>query len=131
MDRSTTSPDRFPDEGVAGAGAAADTGLCGEEPRNRCAVDGGRFARKPTVPESWFQDAGQPYPRDWRRFLRCRPPPRSVAARRLSHRSCLPQRLREIACKELVELVIDCLDGVLSALKAKLQQHLDGCQGPR
>jgi len=71
MDRSTTSPGRFPDEGVAGAGAAADPALRGEEPRNRCAVDGAVDRATPTVPDSWFQDAGQPYPRHWRRFLRC------------------------------------------------------------
>jgi predicted MFS family arabinose efflux permease len=36
----------------------------------------------------------------------------------------------ELACQELVELVTDYLDGVLSPdLKATLQQHLDGCDG--
>jgi len=36
----------------------------------------------------------------------------------------------EIACKELVELVTDHLDGALPAdLDAMVQQHLDGCDG--
>jgi len=36
----------------------------------------------------------------------------------------------DVACKELVELVTDYLDGVLpSDLNDKFQQHLDGCDG--
>jgi len=49
--------------------AAANTALRGEEPRNRFARWTARwFARMPTVPGSRFQDAGEPFPRHWRRF---------------------------------------------------------------
>jgi RNA polymerase sigma-70 factor, ECF subfamily len=51
------------------ARAAANTALRGEEPRNRFARWTARwFARTPTVPESEFQEAGEPFPRHWRRF---------------------------------------------------------------
>lgn len=51
------------------ARAAANTALRGEEPRNRFARWTARwFARTPTVPESRFQDADEPYPDHWRRF---------------------------------------------------------------
>jgi RNA polymerase sigma-70 factor (ECF subfamily) len=51
------------------ARAAANTALRIEEPRNRFARWTARwFARTPTLPESRFQDADEPYPRHWRRF---------------------------------------------------------------
>jgi RNA polymerase sigma-70 factor, ECF subfamily len=51
------------------ARAAANTALRGEEPRNRFARWTARwFARTPTVPGSRFQDAGERFPRHWRRF---------------------------------------------------------------
>jgi RNA polymerase sigma-70 factor, ECF subfamily len=51
------------------ARAAANTALRGQEPRNRFARWTARwFARTPTVPESRFQEAGEPFPRHWRRF---------------------------------------------------------------
>ena len=51
------------------ARAAANTALRGEEPRNRFARWTARwFARTPTVAGSRFQDAGEPFPRHWRRF---------------------------------------------------------------
>lgn len=51
------------------ARGAANTALRGEEPRNRFARWTARwFARTPTVPAAWFQDAGEPFPRHWRRF---------------------------------------------------------------
>jgi RNA polymerase sigma-70 factor, ECF subfamily len=51
------------------ARAAANAVLRGEEPRNRFARWTARwFADAPTVPESRFQDAGEPFPRHWRRF---------------------------------------------------------------
>jgi RNA polymerase sigma-70 factor (ECF subfamily) len=51
------------------ARAAANTALRGEEPRTRFARWTARwFARTPTVPGSQFQDAGEPFPRHWRRF---------------------------------------------------------------
>lgn len=51
------------------ARAAANTALRGEEPRNRFARWTARwFKRTPTVPESRFQDADEPYPGHWRRF---------------------------------------------------------------
>ena len=51
------------------ARAAANTALRGEEPRNRFARWTARwFARTPTVPESRFQNAGEPFPRHWRSF---------------------------------------------------------------
>jgi RNA polymerase sigma-70 factor (ECF subfamily) len=51
------------------ARAAANTALRGEEPRNRFARWTARwFTRTPTVPDSWFQRAGEPFPRHWRRF---------------------------------------------------------------
>lgn len=52
--------------------------------------------------------------------------------------SAFPRRRRvaaeaasaELACRELVELVTDYLDGVLpSELQAEVRQHLDGCDG--
>jgi RNA polymerase sigma-70 factor, ECF subfamily len=49
--------------------AATDAALRGEEPRNRFARWTARwFAPTPTVAESRFQDAGEPYPRHWRKF---------------------------------------------------------------
>jgi RNA polymerase sigma-70 factor (ECF subfamily) len=49
--------------------AAADAALRAEEPRNRFARWTARwFAPTPTVAQSRFQDAGEPYPRHWRRF---------------------------------------------------------------
>jgi len=51
------------------ARAAANTRLRGEEPRTRFARQPARwFAPTPTVPASRFQDAGEPFPRHWRRF---------------------------------------------------------------
>jgi DNA-directed RNA polymerase specialized sigma24 family protein len=51
------------------ARAAANTALRTEEPRTRFARWTARwFARTPSVPESWFQGPGEPYPRHWRRF---------------------------------------------------------------
>lgn len=49
--------------------AATDAALRGEEPRNRFARWTARwFAPTPTVAASRFQDAGEPFPRHWRRF---------------------------------------------------------------
>jgi RNA polymerase sigma-70 factor, ECF subfamily len=49
--------------------AAADAAMRGEEPRNRFARWTARwFAPTPTVAASRFQDAGEPFPRHWRRF---------------------------------------------------------------
>jgi RNA polymerase sigma-70 factor, ECF subfamily len=51
------------------ARAAANTALRGEEPRNRFARWAAWwFERTPTVPESRFQDADEPFPGHWRRF---------------------------------------------------------------
>ena len=51
------------------ARSVANTSLRGEEPRTRFARQPARwFAPKPAVPESRFQDAGEPFPRHWRRF---------------------------------------------------------------
>ena len=51
------------------ARAAANTRLRGEEPRTRFARQPARwFAPTPAVPESRFQDVGEPFPRHWRRF---------------------------------------------------------------
>jgi RNA polymerase sigma-70 factor, ECF subfamily len=51
------------------ARAAANTALRGEEPRNRFVRWTARWrGRTPTVPGSRFQDAGEPFPRHWRRF---------------------------------------------------------------
>ena len=51
------------------ARAAANTSLRSEEPRTRFARQPARWlAPTPTVPESRFQDAGEPFPRHWRRF---------------------------------------------------------------
>ena len=51
------------------ARAAANTALRGEEPRNRFARWTARwFERTPTVPGSWFQEAGEPFPDHWRSF---------------------------------------------------------------
>ncbi len=51
------------------ARAVANTRLRGEEPRTRFARQPARwFAPTPTVPESRFQGAGEPFPRHWRRF---------------------------------------------------------------
>jgi RNA polymerase sigma-70 factor, ECF subfamily len=51
------------------ARAAANTALRAEEPRTRFARWTARwFARTPAVPASRFQDAGEPFPRHWRRF---------------------------------------------------------------
>jgi RNA polymerase sigma-70 factor (ECF subfamily) len=51
------------------ARAAANTRLRAEEPRTRFARQPARwFAPTPTVPASRFQDAGEPFPRHWRRF---------------------------------------------------------------
>ena len=52
------------------ARAAANTALRGEEPRNRFARWTARsFKRTPTVPESCFQDADEPFPGHWRSAL--------------------------------------------------------------
>jgi len=49
--------------------AAADAAMRGEEPRNRFARWTTRWsAPTPTVAVSRFQDAGEPFPRHWRRF---------------------------------------------------------------
>lgn len=49
------------------ARAAANTVMRAEEPRNRFARWTARwFDRTPTVPESQFQDAGEPFPGHWR-----------------------------------------------------------------
>lgn len=49
--------------------AAANTALRSEEPRTRFARWTARwFARTPAVPGSRFQNAGEPFPRHWRRF---------------------------------------------------------------
>jgi RNA polymerase sigma-70 factor (ECF subfamily) len=49
--------------------AVVNTRLRSEEPRTRFARQPARwFAPTPTVPESRFQDAGEPFPRHWRRF---------------------------------------------------------------
>ena len=49
--------------------AAVDTALRPEQPRNRFARATARwFAPPRTVAESRFQDAGEPFPRHWRRF---------------------------------------------------------------
>lgn len=51
------------------ARAAANTALRGEEPRNRFARWTARWlTQTPAVPGSRFQDAGEPFPRHWRRF---------------------------------------------------------------
>jgi RNA polymerase sigma-70 factor (ECF subfamily) len=51
------------------ARAVANTGLRAEEPRSRFARQPARwFAPTPAVPEPRFQDAGEPFPRHWRRF---------------------------------------------------------------
>jgi RNA polymerase sigma-70 factor (ECF subfamily) len=51
------------------ARAVANAGLRGEEPRTRFARQPARWlAPTPTVPESRFQDAGEPFPGHWRRF---------------------------------------------------------------
>ena len=51
------------------ARAVANTALRGEEPRNRFARWTARWlSPTPTLPESRFQDAGEPFPRHWRRF---------------------------------------------------------------
>jgi len=51
------------------ARAATAAALRGEEPRNRFARWTARwFAPTPTVADSQFQHAGEPYPRHWRRF---------------------------------------------------------------
>jgi RNA polymerase sigma-70 factor, ECF subfamily len=51
------------------ARALANTRLRGEEPRTRFARQPARwFAPTPTVPGSRFQDAGEAFPRHWRRF---------------------------------------------------------------
>jgi len=51
------------------ARALANTRLRGEEPRTRFARQPARWlAPTPTVPASRFQDAGEPFPRHWRRF---------------------------------------------------------------
>jgi RNA polymerase sigma-70 factor (ECF subfamily) len=51
------------------ARAVANTRLRGEEPRTRFARQPARwFAPTPTVPESRFQDAGEPFPQHWRTF---------------------------------------------------------------
>jgi RNA polymerase sigma-70 factor (ECF subfamily) len=49
--------------------AAGNAAMRGEEPRNRFARWTARwFAPTPTVAASRFQDAGEPFPRHWRRF---------------------------------------------------------------
>jgi RNA polymerase sigma-70 factor (ECF subfamily) len=51
------------------ARAVANTMLRGEEPRTRFARQPARWlAPTPTVPESRFREAGEPFPRHWRRF---------------------------------------------------------------
>ena len=51
------------------ARAAANTESRGEEPRTRFARQPARwFARTPAVPASRFQEAGEPFPRHWRRL---------------------------------------------------------------
>jgi RNA polymerase sigma-70 factor, ECF subfamily len=51
------------------ARAVANTTSRSEEPRTRFARQPARwFAPTPTVPASRFQDAGEPFPRHWRRF---------------------------------------------------------------
>ncbi len=52
------------------ARAAANTVLRGEHPRNWLARWSRWFPRAPTVDESHFQDADEPYPGHWREFPR-------------------------------------------------------------
>src|SRR5260370_24504264 len=105
------------------ARAVANTRLRVEEPRNRFARQPVRwFAPTPTVPPSRFQDAVEPFPRHWRRF----PEPWAMVdpadPKPVTASAAQPD---EFACKELVELVTDYLDGVLPPeLKDAFQTHL-------
>src|SRR5260370_28874009 len=110
------------------ARAVANTRLRVEEPRNRFARQPVRwFAPTPTVPPSRFQDAVEPFPRHWRRF----PEPWAMVdpadPKPVTASAAQPD---EFACKELVELVTDYLDGVLPPeLKDAFQTHLASCDG--
>jgi hypothetical protein len=57
-------------------------------------------------------------------------PPVEVAATAKEEAVEVTERAKELACKQLVELVADYLDDALSEeVKAKVEEHLAGCDG--
>ena len=123
------------------ARAAANTSLRGEEPRTRFARQPARwFAPTPTVPESRFQDAGEPFPRHWRRFpepwATVDPADPEVREALVTAIEELPATWREviIARDGLGRDAVDVSDGlgltlrqqraILNRARARLREHL-------